>query len=66
MGELTAVVHGAAEVATATGDDGEAALAGLLQSCSVLSVVNVDAGFTAGTQAALIARAVDEAAESTS
>jgi len=27
-------------------------------------VVNVDAGFTAGSQAALIARAVDEAAES--
>ena len=48
------------------GGDGEAALSGLLQSCTALSVVNVDAGFTAGTQAALIARAVDEAAESTS
>jgi len=40
------------------GGDGEAALAGMLQSCTVLSVVNVDAGFVAGAQAALIARAV--------
>ena len=40
------------------GGDGEAALAGLLQSCTVLSVVNVDAGFTAGAQAGLVARAV--------
>ena len=38
--------------------DGEAALAGMLQSCTVLSVVNVDAGFVAGAQAARIARAV--------
>ncbi|MGM0591873.1 MAG: nickel pincer cofactor biosynthesis protein LarB [Halobacteriota archaeon] len=43
------------------GGDGEAALAGMLQSCTVLSVVNVDAGFVAGAQAALIARAVDAA-----
>ncbi|MFW5977852.1 MAG: nickel pincer cofactor biosynthesis protein LarB, partial [Halohasta sp.] len=43
------------------GGDGEAALLGLLQSCTVLSVVNVDAGFVAGAQAALIARAVDDA-----
>ena len=41
------------------GGDGEAALAGMLQSCTVLSVVNVDAGFVAGAQAALIARAID-------
>lgn len=41
------------------GGDGEAALSGLLQSCTALSVVNIDAGFTAGSQAALIARAVD-------
>ncbi len=41
--------------------DGEAALAGMLQSCTVLSVVNVDAGFVAGAQATLIARAVDAA-----
>jgi hypothetical protein len=40
------------------GGDGEAALAGMLQSCTVLSVVNVDAGFVAGAQAGLIARAV--------
>ncbi|MEY7849240.1 nickel pincer cofactor biosynthesis protein LarB [Natrarchaeobius sp. A-rgal3] len=43
------------------GGDGEAALAGMLQSCTVLSVVNVDAGFVAGAQAALIARAIDDA-----
>jgi len=42
------------------GGDGEAALQGLLQSCTVLSVVNIDAGFVAGAQAALIARAVDD------
>jgi hypothetical protein len=40
------------------GGDGEAALLGMLQSCSVLSVVNIDAGFVAGAQAGLIARAV--------
>ena len=33
---------------------GEAALMGMLQSCTFLSVVNVDAGFAAGAQAALI------------
>jgi len=42
------------------GGDGEAALLGLLQSCTALSVVNVDAGFTAGSQAALIAQAIDQ------
>ncbi|ELZ16287.1 1-(5-phosphoribosyl)-5-amino-4-imidazole- carboxylate (AIR) carboxylase [Natrinema thermotolerans DSM 11552] len=40
------------------GGDGEAALAGMLQSCTVLSVVNVDAGFVAGAQATLIARSI--------
>jgi len=40
------------------GGTGEAALSGMLQSCTALSVVNVDAGFTAGTQAGLIARQV--------
>jgi len=35
---------------------GQAALASMLQSCSVLSVVNIDAGFTAGAFAARIAR----------
>ncbi len=40
------------------GGDGEAALAGLLQSCTVCSVVNIDAGFVAGAQAVLIARAI--------
>jgi NCAIR mutase (PurE)-related protein len=41
------------------GGDGEAALLGMLQSCAALSVVNVDAGFVAGAQAGLVARAVD-------
>ena len=36
--------------------EGRAALASMLQSCSVLSVVNIDAGFTAGAFAAKIAR----------
>jgi len=40
---------------------GEAALSGMLQSCTALSVVNIDAGFTAGTQAGLIARRIDAA-----
>ena len=40
------------------GGGGEAAILGMLQSCSVLTVVNVDAGFVAGAQAGLIARAV--------
>ncbi|WP_049924197.1 nickel pincer cofactor biosynthesis protein LarB [Halopiger djelfimassiliensis] len=40
---------------------GEAALAGMLQSCTVMSVVNIDAGFVAGAQATLIARAIDAA-----
>ncbi len=35
---------------------GRAALASMLQSCSVLSVVNIDAGFIAGAFAARIAR----------
>ena len=41
--------------------DGEAALSGMLQSCTALSVVNVGAGFTAGVQAGLIARQIDAA-----
>ena len=40
------------------GGEGEAALSGMLQSCTVISVVNIDAGFVAGAQAGLIARAV--------
>jgi NCAIR mutase (PurE)-related protein len=43
------------------GGDGKAALLGLLQSCTALSTVNVDAGFTAGAQAGLFARALDSA-----
>ncbi|MFB6139990.1 MAG: nickel pincer cofactor biosynthesis protein LarB [Halosimplex sp.] len=41
--------------------EGEAAISGMLQSCTALSVVNVDAGFTAGAQAGLIARRIDAA-----
>lgn len=41
---------------TGYGGGGEAALLGMLQSCTYLTVVNVDAGFVAGGQAALIAR----------
>ncbi|WP_436934350.1 nickel pincer cofactor biosynthesis protein LarB [Halovenus marina] len=40
------------------GGAGEAALLGMLQSCTAISVVNVDAGFTAGAQAGLIARRI--------
>lgn len=43
------------------GGSGEAALLGALQSCTVLTTVNVDAGFVAGAQATLIARAIDRA-----
>jgi len=43
------------------GGEGEAALAGMLQSCTALTVVNIDAGFTAGAQAGLVARTVDRA-----
>jgi hypothetical protein len=35
--------------------EGRAALASMLQSCSVIAVVNIDAGFTAGAFAARIA-----------
>jgi len=38
--------------------EGEAALSGMLQSCTALSVVNIDAGFTAGAQAGLVARQI--------
>jgi NCAIR mutase (PurE)-related protein len=38
--------------------EGRAALAAMLQSCSVLAVVNIDAGFTAGAFAARIATMV--------
>lgn len=37
------------------GANGEAALLSMLQSCSVISVVNIDAGFVAGAYAARIA-----------
>lgn len=43
------------------GGNGQAALAGMLQSCTPITVVNIDAGFTAGAQAGLIARTLDVA-----
>jgi NCAIR mutase (PurE)-related protein len=43
------------------GGAGEAALSGALQSCTALTTVNIDAGFVAGAQAGLIARALDGA-----
>lgn len=46
------------------GGDGLASLLGMLQSCTVLSVTNVDAGFVAGSQAGLIARSISNARNS--
>jgi NCAIR mutase (PurE)-related protein len=46
------------------GGSGEAALAGMLQSCAPILVVNIDAGFAAGAQAGLIARSVSAARRS--
>jgi len=63
-GTLPAVVAGLMDrpvigVPVSTGygfmGNGEAALASMLQSCSVLTVVNIDAGFVAGAFAARIA-----------
>jgi hypothetical protein len=65
-GTLPAVVAGLVDkpvlgVPVSTGygymGKGEAALASMLQSCSVIAVVNIDAGFTAGAFAARIANA---------
>jgi len=63
-GALPAVVAGLVDVPViglpistgyGAGGNGEAALLSMLQSCSVLSVVNIDAGFVAGAFAAKIA-----------
>ncbi len=68
-GTLPAVVAGLVDrpvigVPVSTGygymGKGEAALASMLQSCAVLTVVNIDAGFTAGAFAARIAEMVAE------
>ncbi|MGA2105382.1 MAG: nickel pincer cofactor biosynthesis protein LarB [Methanoregula sp.] len=65
-GTLPAVVAGLVDtpvlgVPVSTGygymGEGQAALASMLQSCSVIAVVNIDAGFTAGAFAARIANA---------
>lgn len=57
-GLVSRPVVGGVPVSTGYGymGQGEAALASMLQSCSVIAVVNIDAGFTAGAFAALIAR----------
>ena len=66
-GTLPAVVAGLVDrpvigVPVSTGygymGEGRAALASMLQSCSVIVVVNIDAGFTAGAHASLIANMV--------
>lgn len=44
------------------GGGGKAALLSMLQSCSVLAVVNIDAGFVAGAYAARIANMIAEVA----
>jgi NCAIR mutase (PurE)-related protein len=63
-GTLPAIVAGLVDrpvigVPVSTGygymGEGRAALASMLQSCSVVAVVNIDAGFTAGAFAARIA-----------
>lgn len=68
-GTLPAVVAGLVDrpvigVPVSTGygymGKGRAALASMLQSCSVLTVVNIDAGFVAGAMAARIANMVAE------
>jgi hypothetical protein len=68
-GTLPAIVAGLVDrpvigVPVSTGygymGEGRAALASMLQSCSVLAVVNIDAGFTAGAMAARIANMVVE------
>ena len=65
-GTLPAVVAGLVDkpvlgVPVSTGygymGEGRAALASMLQSCSVIAVVNIDAGFTAGAFAARVANA---------
>ena len=63
-GTLPAIVSGLVDVPVigvpvstgyGAGGKGEAALLSMLQSCSVLAVVNIDAGFVAGAYAARIA-----------
>ena len=43
------------------GGSGEAALTSMLQSCAVLTTVNIDAGFVAGAQAGMIAKSISQA-----
>ena len=63
-GTLPAIVSGLVDIPVigvpvssgyGAGGNGKAALLSMLQSCSVLTVVNIDAGFTAGAFAARIA-----------
>ncbi|AEH60998.1 1-(5-phosphoribosyl)-5-amino-4-imidazole- carboxylate (AIR) carboxylase [Methanosalsum zhilinae DSM 4017] len=68
-GTLPAVVSGLIDVPVigvpvstgyGAGGKGEAALLSMLQSCSIIGVVNIDAGFVAGALAARIANMVAE------
>ena len=70
IGTLPTIVSGIVDVPViglpvssgyGAGGSGTAALHTMLQSCSVLSVVNIDAGFVAGAFAARIANVVAEA-----
>ncbi len=45
------------------GGDGRAALSGMCQSCTPITLVNIDNGFAAGAQSGLICRAIDRSAE---
>jgi NCAIR mutase (PurE)-related protein len=45
------------------GGEGKAALLSMLQSCSILAVVNIDAGFVAGAYAARIANMIADAGD---
>ena len=64
-GTLPTIVSGRVEVpviglpvSTGYGSGGKAALLAMLQSCSPIAVVNIDAGFVAGAYAARIANMI--------
>ncbi|MFO7926323.1 MAG: hypothetical protein R6U53_06535 [Natronomonas sp.] len=60
-GALPTVLGGLVSTGYGHGGSGQAALAGMLPSCAPIIVVNIDAGFTAGPQAGLIARSISAA-----
>jgi NCAIR mutase (PurE)-related protein len=66
-GTLPTIVSGLVDVSViglpistgyGAGGGGKAALLAMLQSCSTVAVVNIDAGFVAGTYAARIANMI--------